>query len=64
MKELVSKLSLYDILAMVIPGGAILIYLNTVIGNTLIFDKTKADPAITWIISFVVSYIFGIISVH
>lgn len=62
MKELVSKLSLYDILAMVIPGGAILIYLNTVIGNTLIFDKTKAEPAITWIISFVVSYIFGIIN--
>lgn len=28
MKEIVSKFSFYDILAMVIPGGTILIYIN------------------------------------
>ena len=36
MKELVSKLSLYDILAMVIPGGTILIYVNTAFGYTFL----------------------------
>ena len=62
MKELVSKLSLYDILAMVIPGGTILIYVNTAFGYTLIFDRAKADSAIVWIISFVASYRLGIIN--
>ena len=62
MKELVSKLSLYDILAMVIPGGTILIYVNTAFGYTLIFDIAKADSAIAWIVSFAVSYILGLIN--
>ena len=63
MKEIVSKFSLYDILAMVIPGGTILLFVSLhILGNTLIFDTSKASAGITWTIILIVSYLLGLIN--
>lgn len=58
MKELVSKLSLYDILAMVIPGGLILWCIS--LSGCRLLQIT--DKALFWIVSLVFSYLIGLIN--
>lgn len=60
--NLTSKLSLYDIIAMVIPGGTILLYLLTNMGYSLTIDEFKIDKGLCWTIGIVISYILGIIN--
>ena len=63
MKDIVSKFSLYDILAMIVPGGTILLYISlSLLENTLIFDVSKAHASITWAIILIVSYLLGLIN--
>lgn len=58
MKDIVSKFSLYDILAMVIPGGAILWGIS--LSGYRFFQIT--DKALFWIVSLVFSYLIGLIN--
>ena len=62
--DFTSKLSLYDIIAMIIPGGTILLYLLINLGYKLTIDEFKINEALCWIIGVVASYILGIINHH
>ena len=62
MKEIVSKFSLYDILAMVIPGGTILIAFALILDNLLTINTTLVEKTLFWIIGLVVSYIIGLLN--
>ena len=62
MKELVSKLSLYDILAMVIPGGTIIVFIALMINNSLIVNEDLIEKPLSWIIWLVISYIIGLLN--
>lgn len=62
MNELTSKLSLYDILSMIIPGGTILLFLALTVGCELRFDGYKIAPVISGTIVIVVSYLLGLIN--
>lgn len=57
-----SKLSLYDIVAMVIPGGIILLFLSINMGCCLTIDEYKIDEGLAWLLGIVASYILGIIN--
>ncbi len=57
-----SKLSLYDILAMLIPGALIICWVSLIFcDNSLIIDKKKIDPLIFGILFSAGSYLVGII---
>lgn len=60
--DFTSKLSLYDIIAMIIPGGTILLYLLINMGYSLTIDESKINEGLCWAIGIVVSYILGIIN--
>lgn len=60
--EFTSKLSLYDIIAMVIPGGTILLYLLINMGYSLTIDEFKINEGLCWVVGIVLSYILGIIN--
>ena len=62
MKDFTSKLSLYDILSMVIPGGTIFLFLSLAFGNQLSIDQSKISPALGWTIALVISYLLGLIN--
>lgn len=62
MKDLVSKISLYDIVSMIIPGGAIFLYFSLLLGNEWQFDSFKIDTALAWMIALVISYLLGLIN--
>lgn len=62
MGSVVSKLSLYDILAMVIPGGTILLFLSSIIGFDLTFEHASIHSTFIWIAVFVLSYLLGLIN--
>lgn len=62
MKDFVAKISLYDILAMLIPGGTIFLFLSLTLGYKLKMDKELIDPILGWVIALVLSYLLGIIN--
>lgn len=62
MKDFVSKISLYDILAMLIPGGTIFLFLSLTLGNKLEINQSVIDPVLGWTIAIVLSYLLGIIN--
>ena len=62
MKDFASKLSLYDILSMLIPGSTIFIFLSLALENELQLYPFKINTAIGWIIVLVSSYLIGLIN--
>ena len=62
MKDIVSKLSLYDILAMVIPGGTILIAITCMLNNLLIINDDLIEKPLFWIIGLSWAYIIGLLN--
>lgn len=62
MKDFVAKISLYDILAMLIPGGTIFLFLSLVLGNQLKINESAIDPILGWTIALVSSYLLGLIN--
>ena len=62
MKDFTSRLSLYDILSMVIPGGTIFLFLSLAFGNQLSIDQSKISPVLGWAIALVISYLLGLIN--
>ena len=60
--EISSKLSLYDILAMLIPGALIIFWASNVIfGNDLTIDESRINPWIVGVFFTATSYLVGII---
>lgn len=62
MKDIVSKFSLYDILAMVIPGGTILVAIALMINNLLIINTNLIEKPLFWIVGLTVAYLLGLIN--
>lgn len=62
MKDFVSKLSLYDILAMLIPGGMIFLFIALTLGNKWDIDKDKINPVLGWAIALVIAYLIGLVN--
>lgn len=62
MKEIVSKFSLYDILAMVIPGGAILLAIALMINNLLIINTNIIEKPLFWIVGMTGAYLVGLLN--
>ena len=62
MDKFVSKLSLYDILSMVIPGGTIFLFFSMTLKYELYFCEYHIDSALGWIIALVASYLLGLIN--
>lgn len=61
-KEIVSKISLYDILAMFIPGGTLFVFILLVQEHELQFNNYKIDSVLSWIIVLIASYLLGLIN--
>lgn len=62
MKEIFSKLSLYDMLAMLIPGGTILVFIALSWKFELYFDTSKTAPALAWTVMLTLAYLIGIVN--
>ena len=62
MKEIFSKLSLYDMLAMLIPGGTILVFIALSWNFELYFDTSKIAPALAWTVMLTLAYLIGIVN--
>lgn len=62
MKEIFSKLSLYDMLVMLIPGGTILVFIALSLDFELYFDTFKMAPALAWTIMLTLAYLIGIVN--
>lgn len=62
MSDFLGKISLYDILAMLIPGGTIYIFLLLTLGFALKFDEKMIDPTLGWVGALVISYLLGLIN--
>ena len=62
MNEFISKISLYDILTMVIPGGTIIVSIALMINNTLTINENLIEKPLFWIIWLVISYIIGLLN--
>lgn len=62
MKEIFSKLSLYDMLAMLIPGGTILVFIALSLDFELYFDTSKIAPALAWTVMLILAYLIGIVN--
>lgn len=62
MKDFTSKLSLYDILSMVIPGGTIFLFISLTLGYKLKVNICEIDTALGCIIALVISYLLGLIN--
>lgn len=62
MKDFISKLTIYDILSMVIPGGTILLCIVVSLHNDVFQKGCKIDSYILWISASVLSYLIGIVN--
>lgn len=62
MSHFLGKISLYDVLAMLIPGGIIYIFFLLSLGYNLTFDEFQIDTALGWFIALVLSYLLGLIN--
>ena len=61
MDKFVSKLSLYDILSMIIPGGTILLFLSRYFGYYWKADTTWLDVPAFYVIALMLAYIVGLV---
>ncbi|CCY35978.1 unknown [Alistipes sp. CAG:831] len=62
MKELFAKLTLYDILVMLIPGGAILVFIALSWNFELTIGDAKIAPVLAWMIMLTLAYLIGIVN--
>ena len=62
MSDFWGKLSLYDILAMLVPGGTLYVFFLLATGFDLVIYEYEINPALAWTIALVVSYILGLIN--
>ena len=62
MNNFVSKLSLYDILSMVIPGGTIFLFLSMTLDYKLKINECAIDLVLGWTIALCLSYLLGLIN--
>ena len=62
MDKFVSKLSLYDILSMAIPGGTIFLFLSMTLGYKLKINESEIDSVLGWTMALVLSYLLGLIN--
>lgn len=62
MNNLLSKFSLYDSIAMVIPGFTILLFLTSLLGYTWNYYSCMVNPAVFWIVAIALSYIIGLVN--
>lgn len=62
MKDIVSKFSLYDILAMIVPGGAILVAIALMINNLLVINTNLIEKPLFWIIGLTGAYLVGLLN--
>ena len=60
--NIISKFSLYDIVAMVIPGFTILLVLTMLFGYTWTYESYLVNSTVFWIVAITLSYIIGIIN--
>ena len=58
----ISKFSLYDIIAMVIPGFTILLFITSLLGYQWTINDCMVNSTIFWIVAFTLSYFIGIIN--
>lgn len=62
MSDFWGKLSLYDILAMLVPGGTLYVFFLLASRFDLVIYEYEINPALAWTIALVVSYILGLIN--
>lgn len=63
MDKFVSKLSLYDILAMVIPGGTILLFLSLCLGyQNFCIHESKFPQWLSFTVICIASYLIGLVN--
>ena len=60
--DIVSKFSLYDILAMIVPGGAILVAIALMINNLLVINTNLIEKPLFWIIGLTGAYLVGLLN--
>ena len=60
--NIISKFSLYDIIAMVIPGFTILLFITSLLGYQWTINDCMVNSTIFWIVAFTLSYFIGIIN--
>jgi len=62
MADFLNKISLYDILAMLVPGGTLYIVMLLALGFDLSIDDSKISLTLAWVIALAFSYILGLIN--
>ena len=60
--NIISKFSLYDIIAMVIPGFTILLFITSLMGYKWTVNEMNVDSTVFWIVAATLSYCLGIIN--
>ena len=60
--NIISKFSLYDLVAMVIPGFTILLFITSFLEQASINAQMNINPTALWIIAITLSYILGVIN--
>ena len=60
--NIISKFSLYDIIAMVIPGFTILLFITSILGYQWTINDGMVNSTIFWIVAATLSYCLGIIN--
>lgn len=59
---MVSRISLYDMLAIFLPGAMVLSAIILLLGNNLNFYSNCVNSVIVWIVFFIVSYLLGLLN--
>ena len=54
--NIISKFSLYDIIAMVIPGFTILLFITSILGYQWTINDGMVNSTIFWIVAATLSY--------
>lgn len=62
MNNLLSKFSLYDLIAMVIPGFTILLFLSSLLGHKWNYCSCVTNSMVFWIVVIALSYIIGLVN--
>lgn len=60
--NIISKFSLYDIIAMVIPGFTILLFITSLMGYKWTVNEMNVDSTVFWIVAATLSYCLGIVN--
>ena len=59
---MVSRISLYDMLAIFLPGAMVLSAIILLLGNNLNFYSNCVNSVIVWVVFFIVSYLLGLLN--